>query len=311
MVGLAFGVATLAGVVRLATAVELPEMHSTAFLVLLPYALIRWGSWREVAIGSSVVASAAAAGFLASNAEAGDVIGGTAVLLAVMAVGAAVRYRARALSQEIEQAKLREREQFARDLHDSVAHHVSAIAIRAQSGLATVGRQDTSLEALRDIEAEAASALAEMRRMVHLLRQDLPAELTPTPGIKEIERLAGSLAEGPDVDVTITGDMEGLSPAISSAVYRLAQEAITNARRHALNASQIAVAIALDDASVRLLVCDDGAPSPSSPGLLRSGYGLVGMSERAQMLGGTFEAGPGPEKGWHVTAVLPRHAPGT
>ena len=311
MVGIAFGISTLVSMTRLSTGVELPEMHSTAFLVLLPYALVRWGWWRDVAIGSAVVASAAAAGFLANNAQAGDVIGGTAVLLAAMAIGAAVRYRARALSQEIKEAKLREREQIARDLHDSVAHHVSAIAIRAQSGLATVGNRDTAFEALHDIEAEASRALTEMRRMVHVLRQDRPAELTPTPGIKDIEHLAGSSADGPNVDVTITGDLGDLSAAISSAVYRVAQEAITNARRHAVNASQVAVAIALDEASVRLSVCDDGAPSSSPAELLRPGYGLVGMAERAQVLGGTFQAGPGPEKGWHVTVVLPRHAPGT
>lgn len=307
MIGIAFGVSFAVGVARLSTAADLPESHATAFLVLLPYALVRWGSWRDVAIGSAVIATAAATGFVASRAETGDVIGGSAVLLAVMAVGAAVRYRARALSQEIEQAKLREREQIARDLHDSVAHHVSAIAIRAQSGLAASGNRDVTVDALRDVEAEASRALTEMRRMVHVLRQDRPAELAPAPGIADIDGLARSPADGPDVEVTISGDPEGLSPAVSSAVYRLAQEAITNARRHAVDASRIAVAVALDDASVRLLVRDDGVPSPARG---RSGYGLVGMKERAEMLGGTLQAGPGPERGWHVTAVLPRHATG-
>ena len=91
----------------------------------------------------------------------------------------------------LEQVKLLERERLARDLHDTVAHHVSAMAIRAQAGLATMATQpDAAGEALRVIEAEASLALAEMRTMVRVLRRDVPADLAPSPVIADIERLA-------------------------------------------------------------------------------------------------------------------------
>jgi len=109
------------------------------------------------------------------------------------------------------------------------------------------------------------------------------------------------------VAVEIAGDVDDLPPPVAAAVYRLAQESVTNARRHARHATRIEVSVAADDASVRLRVSDDGdtgAGRPAAP----PGYGLIGMRERADLLGGVCEAGPGPVRGWTVTAVLPRAA---
>ena len=103
----------------------------------------------------------------------------------------------------------------------------------------------------------------------------------------------------------IAGDIDGLAPAVGTAIYRLGQESITNARRHARHATHIQVRVAVDDTSVHLRVSDDGEPRPAPPPEVR-GYGLTGMKERAGLLGGTFEAGPDPDRGWTVTAVLPR-----
>jgi signal transduction histidine kinase len=232
------------------------------------------------------------------------VIAAFAVMSAAIALGVALRFRARARLRELDQVKLLEREQLARDLHDTVAHHISAMAIRAQAGLATsAARPDAAADALHVIEAEAARALDEMRAMVRVLRQDQPADLEPGRGIADLEQLASHRASGPAVLVEFSGHLHDLPPSVGSALYRLAQESITNARRHARHATRIEVRVAADDTSVHLRVSDDGESS-----LVRRppGYGLIGMMERADLLGGTCTAGPGPNRGWTVTAVLPR-----
>ena len=104
------------------------------------------------------------------------------------------------------------------------------------------------------------------------------------------------------VELELSGDLDDLRPAVGVAVYRLAQESITNALRHARHASRIDVRVEGDDDCVRLTVVDDGEIQARTG----TGYGLVGMSERAALLGGTLAAGPGTDRGWTVAAVLPR-----
>ena len=177
------------------------------------------------------------------------------------------------------------------------------MAIRAQAGLATAGSEPgAATDALRVIEAEASRTLAEMRAMVRVLRRSDAAERAPTPGFDELRGLARSDAAGPTVDVRVDGDVGSLPPPVSAAVFRLAQEAVTNARRHARNATRVDVHVRVDGTGVRLDVRNDGVPVASAV----PGYGLTGMAERADLLGGTCEAGPLPGGGWAVTAVLPR-----
>lgn len=278
-----------------------PEMYSLVYLLILPYALFRWGSGREAVIGFALVFVSAFAPLGTSRMNAGDVIGGSAILLAAFALGATLRYRTTVRTRELERVKLLEREQLARDLHDTVAHHFSAIAIRAQAGLAVAASApDAPVEALRVIDVEASKALAEMRAMVRVLRREGPAELAPNPAISDLAGLSGQ--PGPPVDVRLAGDLDDLNPAVGTAVYRIAQESVTNARRHARNATRIDVRVEADDRSVRLTVTDDGEPSHASA----PGFGLTGMMERAGLLGGSCQAGPNPGRGWAVTAVLPR-----
>ncbi|MGC7102126.1 sensor histidine kinase [Amycolatopsis lurida] len=299
MLAIAFGISALASLVIQ----DQLQNYTVVYLLLLPYALVRWGSGREVVVGSAIVLAnvglSAALGTLGRE----DAIGGAAILFAIVALGAAFRYRGRARQRELDQAKLLEREHLARDLHDTVAHHVSAMAIRAQAGLATMRtRPDAAAEALRLIESEASSALEEMRAMVRVLRRNEPAELTPSPGVRALEQLATTRG-GPAVDVGIDGDVGDLPPSVGAAIYRLAQESVTNARRHARHATRIEVRVTADETSVRLRVSDDG---DVSAGKATPGYGLIGMIERAGLLGGTCEAGPNPGRGWTVAAVLPR-----
>ncbi len=304
MVVIAFVACALAGLV---TTGRPPGLTTMAFLVLLPYALFRWGSGRETVIGSAVILGKIGLGLVAGDMTPGDAFGAFALLFAASALGGALRYRSRARMRELDQAKLLERERLARDLHDTVAHHVSAIAIRAQAGLATAATEpQAATEALRLIETEASSTLSEMRTIVRALRRDQPAELGPGKRIADLEGLAGQSRTGPSVEVTVDGDVDGLPSAVAAAVYRLAQESVTNARRHARHATRIRVRVAADETAVRLEVSDDGETALPRPGAA-PGYGLIGMIERAHLLGGTCKAGPDHERGWTVTAVLPRN----
>ncbi|GGL49598.1 sensor histidine kinase [Planomonospora parontospora] len=297
------------GLVPLLTGGPPSEMYTMAYQLILPYALFRWGSGREAAIGLAIMVVSASLSVVTGRTAGADAIGAFTFLSATVALGGAFRYRSRARSRELDQVKLLEREQLARDLHDTVAHHVSAMAVRAQAGLATAeSRPEAATEALRVIEAEAARALDEMHALVRVLRRDRldePVDLAPGRRIADIGRLAGRSRSGPAVDVEISGDLGGLPPSVEAAVYRLAQESVTNAVRHARHATRVEVRVTADDTSVRLRVSDDG-----DGGLVRPaaspGYGIIGMIERAHLLRGTCTAGPGPDRGWTVSAVLPR-----
>jgi signal transduction histidine kinase len=301
MVAIAFGLTALASI---ATGVDLPGMDTLVYVLLLPYALFRWGSGREIVLGTLIMFARIGIWAVFFDARPGDAVGGLAILSATCAIGAAVRYRSRARNRELDQAKLLERERLARDLHDTVAHHVSAMAVRAQAGLATAGTDPgAATDALRVIEAEASRALAEMRAMVRVLRAREPAGTTPSPRVSDLARLAGRDDAGPPVDVEIDAGLDDLPPSLGTAIYYLATEAVTNARRHARHATRIYVRVVADDRSVRLRVTDDG---DARGGGAAPGYGLIGMIERADLLGGTCEAGPNAGRGWTVTAVLPR-----
>lgn len=295
----------VAGLIQLVTGADPSEQGAVAYVLLLLYALTRWGSGREAATGLALISGAVlVAAVTGQIAAGGDVVGAFTVVLSALALGGTFRYRARARARELDQVKLLERERLARDLHDTVAHHVSAMAIRAQAGIATASAHpDAAVDALRVIEAEASRTLAEMRAMVRVLRRDEPAELAPGRHIADLAELAGRSRIGPSVDVEIRGDLDDVPPSVGAAIYRIAQESVTNARRHARHATRIEVRVAADDTAVRLSVSDDGDNTAAAPS---PGYGLLGMIERAGLLGGTCEAGPNPGRGWTVTAVLPR-----
>ncbi|MEO6628750.1 MAG: ATP-binding protein, partial [Aquihabitans sp.] len=191
------------------------------------------------------------------------------------------------------------------------AHHVSAIAVRAQAGRVVASTDPTAaLDALVVIEEEASRTLAEMRTMVGALRHGKEPDLAPQRGVADIEHLANDPGDRPQVAVELSGDLDGLLPSVDTALYRLAQESITNAIRHARHATRVLVSVRGEPDCVRLTVGDDGDPGAFDPRSL-SGYGLIGMAERAKLLGGTLEAGPNRNRGWTVHAVLPRGSGGS
>ncbi len=304
-VAVAFGSVTVVDIAAIVGGVGWTGLNTMVFVLLLPYAVFRWGTGREAAIGLAIILVPATLSAFGDSITAGDVAGGFLVLLFAAALGAVVRFQDASRLRDMEHVALREREQLARELHDTVAHHVSAIAVQAQAGRTLAASQpDAAVTALAIIEEEASRTLSEMRTMVRALRHGEEPDLAPQPGVADIEQLARSIANGPRVDLELSGNLDDLRPSVDTALYRLAQESITNAVRHARGATRIEVRVDGEPDRVRLTVRDDGETgTPRTPS---TGYGLAGMSERATLLGGTFEAGPGPESGWTVAAVLPR-----
>lgn len=308
VVALSFGIMSAVEAISLLRDVEWEGLNVGIFLLLLPYSLTRWGSGREVGLGLLVMSVPLALSG-ASGEPGADLVGGAVVLLLSCAIGFAVRYAGELRAEELAGLRSREREELARELHDTVAHHVSAIAVRAQAGqVVAATRPEAAAEALSVIEEEATRALEEMRSMVGTLRQGDRADLRPQQGVRDLGRLEHASGQpGPSVVVTVAGQLDELRPSVDAACFRLAQEAVTNALRHARQATEVQVQVEGDDEQVRLTVVDDGQGGGS--GGSTPGFGLVGMAERAKLLGGSFDAGPRPGGGWRVAATLPRRPP--
>lgn len=300
-----------------ATSGSAPDLYASAVLLVLPASLARWGSGRDALVGAVVLLGSGVAASLVQGKSLPEVGGGLAVLSTALAVGTTGRYRQRARAREHEQVAAAERERIARDLHDTVAHHVSAIAVRAQAGLA-VGGEAAATDALRLIEVEARRTLTEMRDVVRALRDgDAPTEPPATLAGLLRELSAQPVASPPRVTVTADGELDAVPAPVQAAAARIVQEAVTNARRHARDAGEVTVAVLHEAAGgrsetpARLLidVRDDGRPAPL-PGPDHPGHGLRGMAERARLLGGELTAGPdGEDGGWRVRALLPWRSP--
>jgi len=283
-------------------------LYSTASVLLLAYALFRWARGRDVVIGSVVLLGAYVASVVVDRPPPADMIGGLVVMTLPEVLGLSTRFLATARSRELDQARSRERELLARELHDTVAHHVSAMVVRAQAGrVVAPTRPGAALEALEIIEVEGSRTLAEMRAMVGALRGADEAELAPIGGISDLERLVRPAGDQPGVRVAVRLP-DDVSRAVGAALYRIAQESVTNATRHARHARQVDVRVEGRDGWVHLTVRDDG--EPVGGGGVTGGYGIIGMAERAKLLGGTLAAGPGPDRGWLVEASLPRTGSG-
>lgn len=281
-----------------------PGLYTMGYSLLVAYALFRWGSGRQALIGLAIMLVAASIALVFDYTGLSDAIAGSFIFFTVLASAVAMRYRTRARVSRLDAIRAREREELARDLHDTVAHHVSAIAIRAQAGLAVAPTDPAAaVDALRIIDAEASRTLAEMRTIVRGLRQGEQAELAPLPQIADVPRLAGDTPGGPAVHVQMHGDAADVPAPVATAAYRLVQESITNARRHARRASRIDVVVHTGEDAVTVEVTDDGDAGSARRD---TGFGIAGMIERAERLGGTCTAGPRDDRGWSVRAVLPR-----
>jgi signal transduction histidine kinase len=238
------------------------------------------------------------------------------VAVAALAIGDGRRLRSEALVERDasrrqvaetlrEQATMEERARIARELHDVVAHHVSMIAVQAETArLTTPDLPEEGRQRFGDIAESARDALGEMRRLLGVLRADAGGggERRPQPGLDSLQELIDDArAAGTPVRLTLRGADVPLMPSVDLAAYRIVQEALTNARQHA-NGASVDVDLRYEAHALHLRVRDDG-PGPTPK--WSDGNGLMGMRERATMVGGTLRTGPAEAGGFLVEAELP------
>jgi signal transduction histidine kinase len=222
-----------------------------------------------------------------------------------------VQGREREQRQQARSALLEERARIARELHDVVAHHMSVIAVRAETAPFRIpGLSEAVKDDMAETGAIARQALTEMRRLLGVLRgADVGAERAPQPGMDRLEGLVAAVrGAGLAVDLHITDGQRPLPAGVELSAYRILQEALSNALRHAPGA-RATVEVGYEPDRLRLRVHNDPPPaSAERPPPAPPGHGIVGMRERAAMLGGTLAAGPTSDGGYLVEAVLPLEA---
>ena len=244
-----------------------------------------------------------AAGFAAAVVVVGLYVGTRRAYLA------ALRDRARRLERERDQssalAAAEERARIAREMHDSVAHHLTVIVALSDGALRAITRAPAdAADAIRDVSGTARQALAETRRLLGVLRADSGPELRqPLPGLADLDDLLGRVrTAGLPVQYERNGTGTDVPPAIQLAVFRLVQEALTNTMKHAGPGASAAVRLQFSPAEVRVEVQDDGSGDGSERGAAAGG--LTGMRERIGAFGGELDFGPRQPHGWRVTARL-------
>jgi signal transduction histidine kinase len=200
-----------------------------------------------------------------------------------------------------------ERAAIARELHDIVAHSVSVMVVQAASArLELHPEQAAARDALGTVEASGRQALVEMRRLLGVLRADAAAPaLAPTPEFDQLHTLLEAMrGSGLTITLDVLGVERPLDPGVSLAAYRVVQEALTNALKHA-GATDVHLALTYGNDNLRIVVDNDAGPASRATPRVGAGHGLMGMRERVAMLGGELLVGPTSEGGFRVSVTLP------
>jgi signal transduction histidine kinase len=296
--------------------------------VLLPVALlVGWCAtaplalvYRHAAAATAAITAGTALSALLYGPPAATGVIALAAALVVLATHRIGRARAAAAErdasrQAVEDTLLEltargERARIARELHDVVAHHISMISAQAETArLAVPGMPEEGARQLRAIGDTARTALTEMRRLLGVLREDAGGEPTrsPQPGLHQLLDLIDATrdAAGSSTRLIVRGPVAALDPGVELAAFRIVQEALTNARRHAPGAA-VDIEVEYSPDVLRVRVRDSGG---ASTGAATPGHGLLGMRERVAMAGGELRIGPAPVSGYLVEAVLPTASP--
>jgi signal transduction histidine kinase len=316
-----------AGIVAQALASEdTPEgLQLIVLWIVVPYSVAYYADRSEALIGLGLLLAA----FAVYAAENTDITSGQAgnewsgAFFLVLALGswlagivlrarreaAALTARANELQRDAQVATAEERSRIARELHDIVAHNLSVVVLQAAGARAQADGESPNQSTLEKIERSGREALAEMRRLVGVLREDDAAglELEPNPGIAQLPGLIARVrAAGLDVELQLDNRTADLPPALDLSAYRIIQEALTNTLKHAGTPAHVWVSVRCEPADLVIEIIDDGGrrslevASPQG-----GGHGLVGMSERVALFGGQLHAGPRAPSGFAVHARLP------
>ena len=278
-----------------------------------------WSAFAGVLVGIAVVFAVTFAD--PEGASAGSYLFFLFVVGGPWLAGRAIRNRrqserhleARAATAEREReerarvAVAEERVRIARELHDVVAHGISVIVVQARGGRKSLATQpEEAREAFDSIEVTGREALAEMRRLLGMLREhDEELALAPQPSLRHLETLVAQVREaGLPVQLSVEGEPTDVPPGVDLSAYRIVQEALTNALKHA-GAAATDVLLAWGDEALEVVVGDRGAGTGDGPALPSGGHGIVGMRERVKVYGGELTTGPGPDGGFVVRGRIP------
>jgi signal transduction histidine kinase len=289
-------------------------------IMVATFSVARHGRAREPYIGGALAAATLlyADLFIEQLQGAGEIFFHWGVLVVCWSFGTWQRIMAhraevslrRAIDVEVAAAEqtmtavLEERTRIARELHDIVAHSMSVMVVQAGAAEQVVTDEpEQARQALRQIRRTGTDALAEMRRLVSVLRDpDEAGLLQPQPGLAGLEMLVDDArAVGLPITLNVSGEPRQLPAGLDLAAYRIVQEALTNVRRQASSATAVTVDVHFGEDDLRIDVCDNG-PGPAST---EGGHGLIGMRERAHLYGGRLRAAALPDRGFRVTANLP------
>ncbi|MET8249640.1 histidine kinase [Streptomyces sp. NPDC005202] len=298
-----FSDAVIASLIALYTLASLTRHRALLAVCALAFTLSDMASWPSPAFDLTKTSTLITLGYTGATAAAPVFLGQLVQTRRDLSLRLAEISQAREHEQLLTaQAVLaRERAQLAREMHDVVSHQVSLIAVRA--GALQVGTRDAEAkDAAGTIRRLSVQTLDELRHMVSVLRASggRPAELTPQPSLADLEQLVGSSG----IDAQLTTDLpDGLPPTLQRAVYRTVQEALTNTRKHAPGATAT-VRIHHEGSAVRVTVTNTAPTRPALP-LPSAHYGLVGLRQRAALLGGTVTSGPTVDGGYELRLELP------
>jgi signal transduction histidine kinase len=293
------------------------------------YSVAAWGS-REAALLAGAVAAVVVVVVMSmprTDADLVDAAFASLALAGAWLLGDRARVQ-RALAAELAERAVRlererageaqravasERARIARELHDVVAHHVSMMVVQAEAGpVAVEGDPGRAAGAFEAIAATGRQALVEMRRLLGVLRGDgdQAPSLAPQPGLADVGSLVEQVGRaGLRVELVVEGTEAPLPAGVDLSAYRIVQEALTNAVKHA-GPGRARVLVRYGEHDLEVQVRDEGGLGLARPAGRRPGQGLVGMRERVNLFGGELRAGPGPGGGFTVDARLPLRAPG-
>ena len=314
VLALALATSVLANVVAVLDEATTPAIA----LVVAVYSVGAHTNGLRAAVGG-LGAAALIAVNVAEQFSLGDLLLIAMILGGAWLAGRAIRYRRerehvlerltvdleREREEKARAAVAEERVRIARELHDIVAHAISVIVLQARGGRRSLATDPTEThEALDTIEATGSEALAEMRRLLGMLRShDEEIALAPQPSLRYLDALAAQVREaGLPVDLSVEGEPTELPPGVDLSAYRIVQEALTNALKHAGPATA-RVVVRYRENDLELEIADTGAGAGASDG--GEGHGLAGMRERVSLYGGRIEAGPRDGGGFAVRARLP------
>jgi len=275
------------------------------------YGLTVWTSRRRFVLGAAYVTATDLFPAIAGYGKPNSVVPFAVVTLVVMLLVRRVlgdrdrrlRLAERERDLVAREAVVEERARIARELHDAIAHNVSMMVVQAGAERRTLAEESPTREVLETVEHIGRAALTEMRRLVGMLRSDDIDPLAPQPGLHDLPTLVTQVREaGLPVDLEIDGDPRELPVGLELSAYRIVQEALTNALKHAGDA-HATVRVAYGPDSLELEIVDDGPGEAAA--VMSGGHGLVGMRERVALYGGRFEATRPASGGFAVRVLLP------